>query len=68
MISYFLPGPERILATGVETVMRSAWATPINPFDGGNKKSALADALKSPWVVAPYLLLEIATIALLVLR
>ena len=46
----------------------AAWATPINPFDGGNKKSALADALKSPWVVAPYLLLEISTIALLVLR
>lgn len=46
----------------------SAWATPINPFDGGNKKSALTDALKSPWVVAPYLLLEISTVALLVLR
>jgi hypothetical protein len=46
----------------------SAWATPINPFDGGNKKAALLDSLKSPWVAAPYLILEVATVALLVLR
>jgi hypothetical protein len=43
----------------------SGWTTPVNPFDNANKKSALSDALKSPWVAGPYLLLEVATIALL---
>jgi hypothetical protein len=44
----------------------SGWATPVNPFDAGDKKSALSDALKSPWVAGPYFLLEVATIALLI--
>lgn len=46
----------------------AGWATPVNPFDGGDKKGALLDAVKSPWVNAPYLLLEVATIVLLVVR
>jgi len=44
----------------VDTV--AGWATPINPFDGAAKGSALRDALLSPWVLAPYAVLELATV------
>lgn len=47
-----------------ETV--TGWATPINPFDGAAKTAALRDALTSPWVLAPYAILELATLAYLV--
>jgi len=43
------------------------WATPINPFDGAAKGSALRDALMSPWILAPYAILESATLAYLLL-
>jgi hypothetical protein len=45
----------------------AGWATPINPFDGAAKGSALRDALLSPWILAPYAVLELATIAYLIL-
>jgi hypothetical protein len=48
-----------------ETV--SGWATPINPFDGADKKSALRDAALSPWVLLPYAVLEFATLVNLLL-
>lgn len=43
------------------------WATPINPFDGGDKRGALMDSLRSPWILAPYALLELATLLLIFL-
>lgn len=52
-------------AASADTV--AAWATPINPFDGAAKGSALRDAVMSPWVLAPYALLELATIVFIVL-
>lgn len=45
----------------------ASWATPVNPFDGADKKGALRDALLSPWVLLPYAVLEFATIMNLLL-
>lgn len=42
----------------------AGWRTPVNPFDDADKKSAFIDALKSPWVLLPYLVLEAATLCL----
>lgn len=47
------------------------YSTPLNPFDGvarDGKTQALRDALLSPAVFAPYVVLEIATILLLLVR
>ena len=45
----------------------AGWATPINPFDGAAKAGALRDALTSPWVLVSYAVLELATLAYLVI-
>jgi hypothetical protein len=47
------------------------YATPINPFDGttrADKMQALRDAALSPAVFVPYVILEAATLLVLVVR
>jgi len=47
------------------------YATPINPFDGiarDGKVQALRDAVLSPAVFLPYVILELATVAVLLAR
>ena len=47
------------------------YATPVNPFDGvtrEGKTQALRDAVLSPAVFLPYVILEVATVFLLLVR